>query len=74
MQKKLIAFGIDPKFHAEFHALVERGTPPSHELGVRLERGNYKACLNSILAELSQPVIQKHFPPSVTHFESLEIA
>jgi len=75
MDTKLRHFGIHPRFFGEFRALVEEGTPPSRELGRRLLCvENYKACLNSLLAELSQPVIQKHFPPAVDHFESVEIA
>jgi len=75
LKRKLRTFDIHPKFDEEFRALIEDGTPPSHELGVRLSSvANYKACLDSLLAELSQPVIQQHFPPSVDHFESLNLA
>ena len=74
LDTKLRNFGVHPKFFGEFHALVEQGTPPGRELGARLACvENYKACLASLLAELSQPVIQKHFPPSVDHFDSLEV-
>lgn len=76
LESKLTSFGIRPKFHGDFRALVEQGTPPSHELGVRLATvKNYQTCLDSLMAELSRPVIEKHFSaaPPVDHFEPLEI-
>jgi len=69
MIDKLKQFGIHPKFHAEFQALV-KGKRPGEELRTRLKHvKNYRACLDSILAELSAPVLQQHFPP---HFESIQ--
>lgn len=74
LEKRLAAFDIAPKFFNEFRALVEGGARPSKELRTRLKHvANYKAALDSILAELSQPVIAQHFPPQTDHFESLEI-
>jgi hypothetical protein len=74
LTEKLSGFGIHPKFHDEMRALVEEGKRPSDELRKRLRHvQNYKACLNSLLAELSKPVIEKHFPPAVDHYESIEV-
>lgn len=73
LDRKLANFGIHPKFFGQMRALVEHGTRPGKELLTRLRRvKNYKACLDSLLAELSQPVIQRHFPPAVDHFDSIE--
>jgi hypothetical protein len=74
LDRKLGNFGIHPKFFGEMRALVEYGTRPSGELRTRLKHvRNYKTCLDSLLAELSEPVIRQHFPPSVRHFESIEV-
>lgn len=72
LDKKLRDFGIHPRFFDEMHELVEFGTRPGKDLLMRLSRiTNYKACLDSLLAELSQPVAHR-FPP-ITHFESIEV-
>jgi hypothetical protein len=63
--KTLQSFGIHPKFFGEMRALVEHGTRPSQTLRTRLKQ-DYKPCLDSLLAELSQPILAKHFP-EVTH-------
>jgi hypothetical protein len=72
LDKKMKGFGIHPKFFAEMRALVEYGTRPGSELLTRLAHvTNYKACFDSLLAELSQPVVHR-FPP-IDHFESIEV-
>jgi hypothetical protein len=64
---------IHPKFWSEMKALVFDGTRPSAELKTRLNHVvNYKAALDTILAELSKQVHFK-FPPPVHHYESLEV-
>ena len=74
LDRKLGNFGVPPKFFGEMRALVEYGTRPSKELLTRLNHvKNYKTCLDSLLAELSRPFIQQHFPPPVDHFESIEV-
>lgn len=74
LDTKLRRFGVHPQFFGQLRELVEEGKQPSRELTNRLRHvENYKACLDSLLAELSQPVIQRHFPPPVSHFVSLEI-
>jgi len=74
LDAKLRNFGINPRFFGQLRALIEEGTRPRGELATRLRHvENYKACLDSLLAELSQPVIERHFPPPVSHFVSLEI-
>lgn len=61
---------IHPDFWPEFKALVLHGTRPSAELRLRLHAVvNYKAALDTVLAELSKQVKHK-FPPK---FASLEV-
>jgi len=64
---------INPAFWPEMKALVFKGKRPSGELLTRLRHvTNYKAALDTILAELSKQV--KHrFPPPLRHHESLEV-
>jgi hypothetical protein len=65
---------IHPTFWPEMKALVFQGTRPSRELLTRLRHVvNYKAALDTILAELSKQLKHK-FPPKVPHYESLEVA
>jgi hypothetical protein len=64
---------IHPAFWPEMKALVFKGTRPNGELLTRLHHvTNYKAALDTILAELSKQVKHK-FPPPVRHYESLEV-
>ena len=64
---------IHPAFWPEMKALVFDGTRPSKELLTRLRSvANYKAALDTILAELSKQVKFK-FPPKVRRYESLEV-
>jgi hypothetical protein len=64
---------IHADFWPEMKALVFDGTRPSKELLRRLRHvANYKAALDTILAELSKQVRFK-FPPKVRHHESLEV-
>ena len=61
----LARHSIHPKFHAEFHALIECGVRPGKELRTRLELvDNYNAALDDILAELSVP-LNHQFPPTI---------
>ena len=65
--------GIHPAFWPEMKALVFDGARPSKELLTRLRYvANYKAALDTILAELSKQVKFK-FPPKVRHYQSLEV-
>jgi hypothetical protein len=75
LEEKLRSHDIAPEYFQEFRDLVEHGKSPSTELRRRLRRVvNYKAALDSLLAELSRPVLQRHFPPKVQHFEPLKEA
>jgi len=55
--------GIDKGHWSEVKALVYFGKRPGSDLLYRLNHvGNYMECLNSILMELSKPVLRM-FPP-----------
>lgn len=74
LDAKLRVFGVSPSHFGPIRDLVENGTQPSEKLRLRLRRDRrYKAALNSVLAELSQPVIARHFPPVPSSLESIEI-
>ncbi len=64
---------IPRTFWPQMKALVFDGTRPSRTLLTRLRRvTNYKAALDTILAELSKQV--KHrFPPPLRHHKPLEV-
>lgn len=63
LEAKLTNYRIDPRFFAEMRSLVEQGTRPSDELRRLLKHTrNYVDCLDSLLTELSRPVIDKHLP------------
>ena len=64
---------IPRTFWLQMKALVFDGTRPSRTLLTRLRRvTNYKAALDTILAELSKQV--KHrFPPPLRHHKPLEV-
>ena len=64
---------IHPDFWPEFKALVftARGRATNSWLRLR-SVVNYKAALDTVLAELSKQVKHK-FPPKVKHFKSLEV-
>lgn len=62
MISTLIRFGIDPKHHAEFDALITAGKRPGDELRTLLRTSrSYRRCLNHLLDEMSAPTIAKHF-------------
>jgi hypothetical protein len=64
---------IHPQFWPAMKALVFDGARPCKELLTRLRYvANYKAALDTILAELSKQVHFK-FPPPVHHYESLKV-
>lgn len=74
LDTKLAIYGIAQEFFGEMRALVENGTRPSKPLRRRLKHArNYKDCLDSLLTELSRPVLEKHFPSPVVSFESIEV-
>jgi len=71
LEAKLRSFDINPKFFEEFRGLIEEGIRPSQALRTRLARAKkYRACLDSLLTELSQPVAHR-FPPQPTQSEVL---
>ena len=65
---------IHPQFWPAMKALVFDGARPCKELLTRLRYvANYKAALDTILAELSRQSPHK-FPPPVSQFQSLEVS